>query len=36
MKKAYDMEQVALIAHAKAPEYSWQTYKEAIETCVRL
>jgi hypothetical protein len=36
MKKAYDMEQFALIAHAKAPEYAWQTYKKAIQTCVRL
>jgi hypothetical protein len=36
MKKAYDMEQVALIAHAKAPEYAWQEYKEAIQKCVRL
>jgi hypothetical protein len=36
MKTAYYMEQFTLIAHAKAPEYAWQTYKEAIQTCVRL
>jgi hypothetical protein len=36
MKKAYDMEQVALIAHAKAPEYTWNDNKEAIQHCVRL
>jgi hypothetical protein len=36
MKKAYAMEQVALIAHAKAPEYTWRDYKEAIQQCVRL
>jgi hypothetical protein len=36
MKKAYDMEQAALIAHAKAPEYNWQGYKGEIQTCVRL
>jgi hypothetical protein len=36
MKKAYDMEQGALIALAKAPEYTWKDYKEAIQQCVRL
>jgi hypothetical protein len=36
MKKAYDMEQAALIAHAKAPEYTWKEYKEAIQQCVSL
>jgi hypothetical protein len=36
MKKASDMEQVALIAHAKAPEYTCKDYKEAIQQCVRL
>jgi hypothetical protein len=36
MKKAYAMEQVALIAYAKAPEYTWKDYKEAIQQCVRL
>jgi hypothetical protein len=36
MKKAYDMDQVALIAHAKAPEYTSKDYKEAIQQCVRL
>jgi hypothetical protein len=30
IKKAYDMEQVAFIAHAKAPEYTLKDYKEAI------
>jgi hypothetical protein len=36
MKKAYDVEQVALIAHAKAPEHSYQAYKGAIQQCVML
>jgi hypothetical protein len=36
MKKAYDMEQVALIAHTKAPEHSWLAYKGAIQQCERL
>jgi hypothetical protein len=29
-------QQVALIAHAKAPEYSRREYGEAIQQCIRL
>jgi hypothetical protein len=35
-KKAYEIQQVATIASAKAPEYTIDEYKNAILQCFRL
>jgi hypothetical protein len=36
IKKAYDIEQAAIIANIKVPSYSINEYKEAMQQCFRL